>query len=66
MARDQLLERVGAELSKAPATIARDLVLGECLFAAVALGSELMGPERPVPEIVWLPTSIDGLHKLLS
>lgn len=65
-ARDDLLVRVGAELSKAPVTVARDLVLGEGLFAAVAVGDEQMGSAQTVPEIVWLPTSIDGLHKLLS
>jgi 4'-phosphopantetheinyl transferase len=71
MAHNELLVRVGAELSQAPAMVARDLALGEGLYAAVALGPEQMGPEQmapapAVPKIVWLPTSIDGLHKLLG
>jgi 4'-phosphopantetheinyl transferase len=61
VARDVVLQRVEAERAEAPATVARDLRLGEGLFAAVALA-----PEPTVPEIAWLPTSIDSLHKLLG
>jgi 4'-phosphopantetheinyl transferase len=61
VARDVVLQRVEEVRSEAPETVAHDLRLGEGLFAAVALG-----PERTVPEIVWLPTSIDGLRKLLG
>jgi 4'-phosphopantetheinyl transferase len=61
----------GAESETVPAQVdrlraelgieTRDLRLGDGLFAAVALA-----PPQPVPDVSWLPASIDGLDKLLA
>jgi 4'-phosphopantetheinyl transferase len=59
--RDVVLQRVEAARTEAPVIVTRDVRLGEGLFAALALG-----PEQDLPDIRWLPTSIDGLRKLLA
>jgi len=61
LARAELLERIERARARVEGAVTRDLALGEGLFAAIACA-----PASTVPEIRWLPTSIDGLEKVLS
>jgi 4'-phosphopantetheinyl transferase len=56
--RDAVLDRVEQAQAEMRGAATRDLGVGEGLFAAVTLG-----PALAVPEISWLPASIDGLDK---
>jgi len=61
VARDDLAARIGAVRVEAQGATPYDLSLGAGLFAAAALG-----PAQTVPEVCWLPASIDGLGALLT
>jgi phosphopantetheinyl transferase len=59
--RTAILQGVASMRAEAQGKITRDLDLGEGLFAAVAVGAG-----QAVPEISWLPASVEGLDKLLA
>jgi len=61
LAREDLIERIERARARVEGAVTRDLALGEGLYAAIA-----SVPAPAVLEIRWLPTSIDGLEKLLT
>lgn len=61
IAQAELVEAVEAARASAGANAVFDLALGKELFAAVALP-----PSQALPEVRWLPVSLDGLEELLT
>lgn len=54
-------ERIAAVRGAALGAVVCDLRLGEGLYAAAALG-----PQRPFPQVCWLPDSAGGIEQLLA